>query len=137
LPSRRQDADGDREVEGGAFLSDIGGGEIDGDALQRERVARVGEGGVDAVPPFPDGALRQTDRHEGGEAIGDVGLDLHQIGVDTEDGGGAHAGEHTPMVRVARPQVVAKTAHRGPNDRAPSGISHAPCRGRTATHLVA
>src|SRR5437667_384062 len=70
------------------------GGQVDGDTLQRKRVARVRDRGVHPLPPFLYGALRQPHGREGGEAVRDVGLDLDEIGVDTEHGGGADAGEH-------------------------------------------
>src|SRR3989449_10716208 len=76
-----EDAYGDGQVERRPVLANVGGGEVDGDALQRERVAGVRERGVHALASFLDGTLRQSDGGEGGEAVRDVGLDVHQIGV--------------------------------------------------------
>jgi hypothetical protein len=35
-----------------------------------------------------------------GNAVGDVGLDVHEVGVDPEHRGGADAGEHEQTVRA-------------------------------------
>src|SRR2546422_10181677 len=70
-----EDAYGDGQVERRPVLANVGGGEVDGDALQRERVAGVRERGVHALASFLDGTLRQSDGGEGGEAVRDVGLD--------------------------------------------------------------
>ena len=89
-----EDAHGDGEVERRPVLANIGGGEVDSDALQRERVAGVRERGIHALASLLDGTLRQSDGGEGGEAVGDVGFDVYQIGVDPEHRGGADASEH-------------------------------------------
>jgi hypothetical protein len=84
----------DRQIEGGALFSNVGGREIDRDPLEREGEAGIRKGGGDPVAPFLYCALRQPDRHERGQAVRDVGLDLHQVRVDPKDGGGADAREH-------------------------------------------
>jgi len=60
----------------------IGGGEVHGNPLQGERVTGVGDRGEHPLAPFFHGALRQAHGRERGEAVRDVGLDVHQIGVD-------------------------------------------------------
>ena len=94
LAGRRQDAEGDRQVEGGAVLADVGRGEIHRDALQGKRVAGIGERRVHPLAPFLHRALRQSHRRERRQAVGDVGLDVDEIGIDPQDGSGADAGEH-------------------------------------------
>jgi hypothetical protein len=59
-----EDAECDGEVKGRALFSDVGGGEIDGDALEGKLEARVGDGGVDPLTPLFDGAMRQPHRRE-------------------------------------------------------------------------
>ena len=73
-----QDGERDREVEVAAFLEQVGGGEIDEDALGRERQAHGGEGGTDALAGFADGFVGQADDEEGGEAGGNLDLELRQ-----------------------------------------------------------
>src|SRR5439155_15203942 len=64
------------------------------DALEGEGVAGVCERGVHALTALFHRALRQPYRGEGREAVRDVGLDVHEVGVDAEHRGGADAGEH-------------------------------------------
>ena len=110
----RKHAQRNGQIEGRTPLADVGGGQIDRDALQGERVARVRERGVHALAALLDGALRQPDGDERGEPVRDVGLDVHQIGVDPEDGGGAHPGEHTTTLGWLERTVVGKNARAGP-----------------------
>src|SRR5207244_11841616 len=110
-----------------AVLANVGGGQVDGDALEGEGVAGVCERGVHALASFLDGTLRQSDGGEGGEAVRDVGFDVYQIGVDPEHRGGADASEHAATIRPAarggyeKPRGTARTiaagclaAHLGP-----------------------
>ena len=60
-----EDADGDGEVEAGAFFFEVGGGEVDGDAGGWEVEAGVADGGADAVAGLADGGVGEAD---GGEA---------------------------------------------------------------------
>src|SRR5213594_3627917 len=63
-----EDPDRDRQVEGAAVLADVGRGEVHGDALQGERIARVRERGVHPLATLLHGSLRQPHGSEGGEA---------------------------------------------------------------------
>ena len=53
-----------REVETGAFLAHVGGGQIDRDGLIGVAEAGVGEGRFDAFAAFTDGGIRHADEHE-------------------------------------------------------------------------
>src|SRR5262249_12062632 len=46
---RREDAERNRQVEGGALFADVRGREVYRDAIVREREARVADGGLDAL----------------------------------------------------------------------------------------
>ena len=89
-----EDADRDRQVECRAVLANVGRGKIHRNPLERERVARVGQRGVHALPALLHRAEREADRDERGEAVGDVGLDIHEIRVDPQDGRRTDPGEH-------------------------------------------
>src|SRR5439155_1652467 len=78
-----------------------------------ERVARVRERGVHPLASLLHGSLRQPHGGEGGEAVRDVGLDVHEIGVDAEHGGGADAREHGGTVRRKGRKAVGKNAPPG------------------------
>ena len=94
LLGRRENAQRDREIKCRAFLADVRGREINGDALERKGETGVGEGRRDPIPSFLHRPLRQADRYKGRQPAGNVGLDIHEIRIDPEDGGGADAGEH-------------------------------------------
>jgi len=121
----RKNPHGDREVERRAVFPNVGGGEIDRDALQGEGVARVREGGVHPLAAFFHRSLRQPDRGERGQPIGDVGFHVDEIGVDPEHRGGADAGEHDltscPPLRDAERGDAATPAVRSSDGTMPDG----------------
>jgi hypothetical protein len=73
------------QVEGRACLADIGGREVDRDAVGRELEARVSNGGPHAIAALANGRVGQTDHGEVGEAERYVDLDMHRVGVHAED----------------------------------------------------
>ncbi len=87
--------DGQRhgEVVVGAFLEEVGGGEVDEDAAGWEGEAHGGEGGADAFAGFADGFVGQADDEEGWEAGGDLDLDFDGNGLDAGKGEAADDGE--------------------------------------------
>ena len=92
-----EDADGDGEIEAGAFFLEVGGGEVDGDAGGREIEAGVLDGGADAVARLADGGVGEAD---GGEGFlieldaGEVDFYVDDVGVDAVDSGAAGFEEH-------------------------------------------
>ena len=70
-------ADRHRQVEPRADLAQVGGREVDGDALLRELVARVRDRRPHALARLADRLVRQPDDREGRQAAADVGLDPH------------------------------------------------------------
>jgi hypothetical protein len=65
LSGGAEDADRGRQVEGGAFLAEVGRSEVDGDALDRELEARVADGGAHPVPTLADGRVGEADSAHG------------------------------------------------------------------------
>ena len=56
-----EDADGDGQIEAGAFFFEIGGREVDGDEGGRDQVAGVFDGGANAVAAFAHRGVGQAD----------------------------------------------------------------------------
>ena len=94
-----EDADGDGEIEAGAFLLDVGGGEVDGDAGGRKVEAGVPDGGADAVAGFADGGVGEADGAEGFLLLlnsGEVDFYIDDVRVDAVDRGAAGLEQHVP-----------------------------------------
>jgi hypothetical protein len=102
--------EGDREIEGGAFFSEIGRGEVYGvDAV--DEVHRGGEdGGGDAVAGFTDGGIREADDVDaaGIVAIGFTrgDFDLNLNGFDSAQGGTVDLGNHLLFLLFRRAVVT-------------------------------
>ena len=94
LPARHENPERDRQIEGRAVLADVRGRQVYGDSPERKRKPRVGKRCTHPLAPFLYRALREADGGEGRKTIGDVDLDVHRVGVDPEDGGGANSGKH-------------------------------------------
>jgi hypothetical protein len=91
---RGQDPQRDRQIERGARLADVGGGET-----HRNPVRRVVESGVanrqaHALAALADRGVGQADHDELRQPERDIHFHVHWAGVDAEDGGGSQAGEH-------------------------------------------
>ena len=92
-----EDADGDGEVEAGAFFLEVGGREVDGDAGGGKVEAGVLDGGADAVARLADGGVGEADGGEGfflGFDAGEVDFHVDDVCVDAVDGGAASLEEH-------------------------------------------
>ena len=92
-----EDADGDGQVEAGAFFLEIGGREVDGDEGGRDVEAGVLDGGADAVAAFAHGGVGQADGVEVifiGDHAAIVDFDVDEVGVDAVDGGAESFEEH-------------------------------------------
>jgi hypothetical protein len=93
-----EDAEGDGQVDGGAFLAEVGGGEVDGDPIGRKDNACVPDRGANALATLPYRLVRQTDGRERRKAAGDVDLDAHERCFHTDERGGQHTREHDTSV---------------------------------------
>ena len=92
------DADGDGEVEAGAFLFEVGGGEVDGDTRGGKIEAGILDSGSDAVAGFADGGVGEANGGEGGVVAGlnagEVDFDVDEVGINAVDCGAAGLEEH-------------------------------------------
>ena len=79
---RREQRQRDGQVEMAAFLGQVGGGEIDGDAFGRQRDGQGAERRAHPVAGFRDGLVRQSDDRKAWQPGGDRALHLDDAGVD-------------------------------------------------------
>ncbi len=87
-PRGPENPHGDGQVERRAFFPDVGGGQIHGDLLQGELKAGVLHGRGDPVARLLHRRVGQADGRKGGQAGGEIDLDLHREGLDAENSGG-------------------------------------------------
>ena len=83
LTGRAEDGDGNGEIETAAFLRQIRGGQIDGDAARRKFETGVAEGRPHAILALLHHGLGQTNDVEGWESGADVDFDLHLRCIDS------------------------------------------------------
>lgn len=76
-------AEGDGEIEAGAFFFDAGGGEVDGGASAGPAVAAVTDGGGDAVFAFFDGGVGEPNDDDDFAAGASINLDFYLKGINT------------------------------------------------------
>ena len=80
MSGRGEDAERDGQIEAPAFLGQIGGSEIDGDAARGKIELAVLQRGAHAILAFFDFGFRQTHDGEVGQAVGEMHLDGDQSG---------------------------------------------------------
>ncbi len=91
---RRHQAERDRQIVMAAFLGQIGGREIDGDAARRQREAGGDQRGAHALFGFRHRLVGQADDVEGGQAGRDLHLHVDGAGLDALEGDGRNALDH-------------------------------------------
>ncbi len=91
---RGEQADRDRQVVVAAFLGEIGGREVDGDAQRRQRQAERPEGGPHPLPAFADRLVGKADQGETEIAGRHQHLDIDRQDVDTLERHGPDPGLH-------------------------------------------
>jgi len=79
---RRQDAECDREIEGGALLPQPGRREVHGDAIGGEGESGVADRRPHTLAALPHRRVGKTHRREGRQSRGDVDFHAHEGGVD-------------------------------------------------------
>ncbi len=87
---------GHGQIESGAFLADVGGREVNCDALAMGKLkAAVAQRGFDALAAFFHGVIRQPDNVKIGHARRAY-IDLHfdEVSVDAVDGSAERLEEH-------------------------------------------
>ena len=85
-----QQAEGERQVVGGAFLAHVGGGEVDDGVAQGQPEACVAQGGLHAGATFAHSAVGEAD-HEEVFSDGCAYFDLNGSGFEAVDGGTEYA----------------------------------------------
>ena len=96
--------EGHRQIEGGARLAEIGGGEIDGDALSGELEAGVPEGRADAIAALAHRGIGQAHRGEARQPRGDIHLHRHRGGFDALERGREDPRQHGGESEDSRPR---------------------------------
>jgi len=89
-----EDGHGNGKIEPCSLLFYIGRGEVDGDALGREWVSAVFDGGLYPFSALPDRAFRKTHNIKAGKTLGDIDLDLDRKGLDPDDHSAPRGCEH-------------------------------------------
>ena len=79
---RRHQAERDREIIVAAFLRQVGGGEIDGDAARRQREARGDQRRAHPLARLGHRLVRQADDVEGRQSRRNLHLDVDGAGLD-------------------------------------------------------
>ena len=93
-PDRRHDAERDRQVVVAAFLGQVGRGEIDGDALCRQREAGGDQRRAHPLARFGDRLVGEADDHEGDVAGRDLHLHVDGPRLDALEGDRRNARDH-------------------------------------------
>ena len=105
---RPQNPQSHRQIEARAFLSYVGGREIDGDALVRIPEAGVHERALNPLPAFAHRRIRHPDGDEVAIlARVHVHLDIDYVRIDPEDRGRAGAEEGHPNPSVLSVRLIA------------------------------
>ncbi len=96
-----EDPHGDGQVETSPLLGQIGGGQVDGDALHREVEMAVEQGAPYPVLALLDRRFGEADDVEGRESVGEVHLDDHlgciDAGLSPAIGGSQWHALHPPV----------------------------------------
>ena len=103
---RRHQAERDRQVVVAAFLRQVGGREIDGDAARRQRQAGGDQRGAHPLARFGHRLVGQADDVEGRQARRDLHLDVDRAGLDALERHRRDALDHGPR----RPRCNAHTS---------------------------
>jgi hypothetical protein len=93
---RAQGGDGDGEIEGGAGLAQVGGGQIDRDAVLGHEDAEVSKRRGDAHATFAHGAVGQSDHFEPPRTAGARDFDAHEASLETDERRRVCGGQHDP-----------------------------------------
>ena len=102
LVVRGEDAERDRQVEGGPLFPDAGRSEVHRHATGRVLEAGVPERGADAVARLAHRPVGQADGGRVRQPGGDVDFDVDDQGVDAAERAGANASEHAAGVPERR-----------------------------------
>ncbi len=93
---RGHDANADGQIVMAAFLRQIGGREIDGDALRRQSQARGVERRAHPLARFGDGFVAEANEREHHIAVSDLHLDIDRPRFDPLEGHRCDSHHHGP-----------------------------------------
>ena len=96
-----EDAHGDGQVIGGTHLAQVGGGQVDGQAVVGEVEAAVGDGRTHAFAALAHGCVGQADNGDALQPAGDVDFHLYGQGIKADDGATVYFGKHEVPPRMA------------------------------------
>ncbi len=91
---RRHQAERDRQIVMAAFLRQVGGREVDGDAARRQREARGDQRGAHPLARFRHRLVGQADHIEGRHPGRDLHLDVDGADLDALERHGGNALDH-------------------------------------------
>ncbi len=81
----------------GSFFKEVGGGEIDRDALGRERGPMAVRRRPHTLPTSHPGLIRQPHQRESRHAAGDLHLGIHRPDIDALKRNGTNACDHAGL----------------------------------------
>ncbi len=93
-PDRRHDAERDRQIVVAALFRQVGGSEVDRDALRRQCEAGGDQRRTHPLARFAHGLIGQADHHEGDVAGRDLNLHVDGARLDALEGDGGYACDH-------------------------------------------
>ena len=132
-PDGRHDAERDGQVVVAALLREVGGSEVDGDPLRRQRQARRRQGRAHPLARFRDGLVAEADDVEHHGAVGDLHLDVDRPGLDALEGDRRNPHDHRALADAI--QDGRRLARGRPRRKAPAAAAPGRCgRGRGAPH---
>src|SRR5688500_10771262 len=104
LTARAEDAERDREVESRAFLTALRGREVHRDPTERELEPAVSDRRAHPLARLAHGGVGEADDVEAGQPARDVDLDRHELGLETPQRAGGHAGKPGHRRRLPSPR---------------------------------
>ncbi len=89
-----ENAEGDREIERGAFLTEVSRSKVDRDAVLGKGEAGVADGRAHAFAALAHGGVGEAHGGEHGQTRRHVDFDADERGFHSDQSGRQHAGQH-------------------------------------------
>ena len=86
LPTRREQAQGDRQIEGWSLFSQVRGGQVDHDPHQWAAKAAVAQSGAHPFTGFLNRFVRQPHQLHPGKSRGEIHFHGDRLGVEADEG---------------------------------------------------
>ena len=100
-----KNAEGNRQVIGGAFFFNVRRSEIDSDTTSGKFVAGILDGRANPIFALSDSPLRQTDGSELRQTQRHIDLDLHQQAINPNQGSGYRCRKHALLLTERTPEI--------------------------------